>query len=663
MRLRNAVFLGMCLAALGTLGCVAGQESFRMGEALSEKQRWEEAAVFYEKAVKENPGKEDYAAALKKAKQEAAKAQYAKTQELLKANPEANIPTLNQILKQAEAAYALDPGNPEIAALKNALQQKTSRLLDETRLLNEQADQALKERNWTEAIAKLTRITGIYPGYEDTGDKLATARGEATKVFYKQGLEFAKQEEWKMAAQAFKNVLDIQPDYLDTKALYENAQANDSIHYFLGKGREAVAAKQWDRAVVLYTKALDYQPDNQDIQKAIKTLKGNAAVEYLTQAEKATSENRLNDGVIACTKALGYDPSLAESQTAKELIENLSRKLWSRAEDHLSKEKWGNGLVWLQKLSAINPNYPNLFRKTQSVRDEIEKRIKKSIAVFDFSSPSNNADAGKIVANKLITFLYEKASGDLRIIERENLQSILKELQLGQTGLIDMETAQKVGKMRGINTFILGDVLQYSSSVKDFPSNKTVMIKVGSRRVKTKAFLEWEAKHPNPSRDELQKAPLAYEEEDVFERFSYRAGTTKIMTFLEVAYKMVDTLTGENLFTNTISGKLEKEDSYNDGVPAGANIPYDPLELPSELEVLNELTNSKVTEIGLGILKHFQSLELVYYNEAEQLVRRREYEKAIEKYTDAVFDEKLKRISSPISIKSLETIEELIKTL
>jgi hypothetical protein len=98
-------------------------------------------------------------------------------------------------------------------------------------------------------------------------------------------------------------------------------------------------------------------------------------------------------------------------------------------------------------------------------------------------------------------------------------------------------------------------------------------------------------------------------------------------------------------------------------VPAGANIPYDPLELPSELEVLNELTNSKVTEIGLGILKHFQSLELVYYNEAEQLVRRREYEKAIEKYTDAVFDEKLKRISSPISIKSLETIEELIKTL
>jgi hypothetical protein len=189
------------------------------------------------------------------------------------------------------------------------------------------------------------------------------------------------------------------------------------------------------------------------------------------------------------------------------------------------------------------------------------------------------------------------------------------------------------------------------------------MIKVGTRRVKTKAFLEWEAKHPNPSRDELQKAPLAYEEEDVYERFSYRAGTTKIMSFLEVSYKMVDTLTGENMFTNTTSGKLEKEDSYNDGVPAGANIPYDPLELPSELEVLNELTNGKVAEIGLGILKHFQSLELVYYNEAEQLVKRREYEKAIEKYTDAVFDEKLKRISSPISSKSLETIEELIKTL
>lgn len=663
MRLRKAVFLWICLAVLATLSCVAGQESFRMGEALSSKQRWEEAIVFYDKALRENPGKEEYATALRKAKQEAATVRYARTEEILKANPDPNVPILNQILKEVDAAYALDPGNAEISGLKDALNQKKGNLLDETRSLNEQADKDLKAQNWLEAIANLTKISKIYPGYEDTGDKLATARREAAKYYYKQGVELAKEEDWRMASQAFKTVFDINPDYHDTKILYQKAKANDNIDYYLNNGREAAAARQWDRAITLYTRALDYQPDNQEIQKAVKTLKTSAAAEYMAQAERATAENKLNSAVASCKKALANDPSLIESYYAKELIGSLSRKLSARAEAYASQEKWGNALVWLNKLHAINPEYQDLFRKTQSVKDEIEKRIKKSIAVFDFSSPSNNADAGKIVANKLITFLYEKASGDLRIIERENLQSILKELQLGQTGLIDMETAQKVGKMRGINTFILGDVLQFSTSVKDFPSNKTVMIKVGAKRVKTKAFLEWEAKHPNPSRDELEKAPLAYEEEDVYERFSYRAGTTKIMSFLEVSYKMVDTLTGENLFTNTTAGKLEKEDSYNDGVPAGANIPYDPLELPSEVEVLNELTNEKVSEIGLGILKHFQSLELVYYNEAEQLLKRREYEKSIEKYTDAVFDEKLKRISSPISSKALETIEDLIKTL
>lgn len=663
MRLRKTVFLGIYLAAWVILGCVAGQESFRMGEALSSKQRWDEAIVFYDKALRENPGKQEYASALGRARQEAAKVRYAKAQEILKSNPDPNVPTLNQIIKEAEAAYALDAANPEISSLKDALHQKKTRLIDETRALNEQADKDLKDQNWLEAMAKLTKISKIYPGYEDTGDKLASARSEAAKYYYKQGVELAKDEEWKMASQAFKTVLDIHPDYHDTRALYRKAQANDTIDYYLQNGRDAAGARQWDRAITLYTKALDYQPDNQEIQQALKTLKANAAADYMAQAERATADNRLNPAVASCKKALTYDPSLIESHYAKELIGVLCRKLFARADAYASKEQWGNALVWLNKLHSIYPDHPDLFRRTRSVTDEIEKRIKKSIAVFDFSSPSNNTDAGKIVANKLITFLYEKASGDLRIIERENLQSILKELQLGQTGLIDMETAQKVGKMRGINTFILGDVLQYSTSLKDFPSNKTVMIKVGTKRVKTKAFLEWEAKHPNPSRDELEKAPVAYEEEDVYERFSYRAGTTKIMSFLEVSYKMVDTLTGENLFTNTTAGKLEKEDSYNDGVPAGANIPYDPLELPSEVEVLNHLTNGKVAEIGLGILKHFQSLELVYYNEAEQLIKRREYEKAIEKYTDAVFDEKLKRISSPISSKALETIEELIKTL
>jgi hypothetical protein len=97
-------------------------------------------------------------------------------------------------------------------------------------------------------------------------------------------------------------------------------------------------------------------------------------------------------------------------------------------------------------------------------------------------------------------------------------------------------------------------------------------------------------------------------------------------------------------------------------VPA-ANIPQKTLELPTEAEVLDDLTNEKISEVGKSVLKNYQSLEVEYFNQGEQQrLKRRNNDLAIERYTDAVFDEKLKGISTPISQKSAEMIDALIQS-
>jgi hypothetical protein len=85
------------------------------------------------------------------------------------------------------------------------------------------------------------------------------------------------------------------------------------------------------------------------------------------------------------------------------------------------------------------------------------------------------------------------------------------------------------------------------------------------------------------------------------------------------------------------------------------------LELPTDDEVLDELTNGKVSEMGQSVLKNYQSLEVAYFNEAQQQQKRRNIEQAIEKYMDAVYDEKLKGMSTPVSQKSLESIDKLLE--
>ena len=147
-----------------------------------------------------------------------------------------------------------------------------------------------------------------------------------------------------------------------------------------------------------------------------------------------------------------------------------------------------------------------------------------------------------------------------------------------------------------------------------------------------------------------------------YQFISYKQGSTKINAMIEISYKLVDTSTGENVVTNTVSGKLQKEDKYSDGVPI-ANIPNDPLELPTEEEILDELTNAKVSDMGQSVLKNYQSLEVAYFNEAQQQQKRRNIEQAVEKYIDATYDEKLKGISTPVSQQSLEAIDQLIMNL
>jgi curli biogenesis system outer membrane secretion channel CsgG len=334
-----------------------------------------------------------------------------------------------------------------------------------------------------------------------------------------------------------------------------------------------------------------------------------------------------------------------------------------RADRFVEKELWGNAMIWYEKVESLVPNYPELYEKIRDVREErIKRRIKKSIAVFDFTSPSNDKDAGRNAADKLVAYLHQKASSDLRIIERENLQNILREMQLGQSGLVDAKSAQTVGKMRGIDTFIMGTVLKHFSSKTDNSSMEQVKVLVDEEDVRNPEFSDWLIMNPRPTAEDMKSAPPRTIKKRNYQFISYKKGVVKITALFDISYKLVDTATGENIYTNTIAGRLIKEDKYQDGLPV-ANIPPDALDIQTESEVIGELTDQKIAEMGQSVLKHFQSLEREYYNQGQQLQKNRKYDLAIEKFMDALYIEKLKGMATPVSQNALQSIDHLIQQM
>jgi len=636
-------------------GC-AVSESYKTGQELSKVNRWEEAIGWFEKALNENPDSQEYKDALLKAKQEAAKIHYEKAKAALAKAPDQNIPALEQVAKESSLAYKLDPQNKDIKVFHENLREKINTLNKTVKSLYSQADSDMQKEEWTAALGKLKQINAMSPNYEDTGGKLA----KIVKELYQQGIKLSKQDDWKMAAQAFKVAMDINPSYYDVEKLYQDAKSKDNADYFIAEADKAEKAQNWEKAISMYEKAAEYQAENQALLKKLDNLKAKIGQIYFDEAGKLVDQGKLYAAFKKIELVKLYTPSLQRDSAYKDFVSKFCGKLLERADKHLEKEMWGNALVWLQKVEALNPSHPELFQKMLETKDNISKRIKKSIAVFDFGSPSTNKDAGKIAANKLITFLHKKASGDLRIIERENLQSILREMQLGQTGIVDVKSAQ-TAKMRGIDTFILGDVLHFSTKLIDNPTTSQIKVLVDEEDVRNPEFSDWLMTHRSPTDEELKTAPPRTIKKKNYQFIPHKQGIAKINAIIEISYKLVDTATGENIFTNTISGKLVKEDKYQDAVPA-ANIPSKQLELPTETEVIDELTTEKISEMGQSVLKQYQSLEVEYYNQGEQQrQRRRNYDLAIERYTDAIFDEKLKSISTTISQKAQEMIDKLVQ--
>lgn len=634
--------------------CVSTNENLKLGQDLAKDNRFEEAVIYFQKAVSEEPDNQQFKDELAQAKRQAAQARLVRSKQSYAAAGQ-DLMALERLSKDADALLAMDPDNPEIKSYHATVTGQTNSLKTNVKNLYAQADIDMQKEDWVAATIKLKEVNAIYPNYEDTGNKLKRSLSEGARALYQQATNYGKQDDWKAAAETFKAVMDVNPKYLDVAKQYQEALKKDNPAYYAAEAAKAENTGKWDRAVFLYEKAMDYPQADAGLPNKLAELKTKASQIYFDESIALLQQDKLYGSFKKLDLAGKFSPELRGNPQYAEHASRLCDALMKRADKFIAREMWGNALVWMQLMDKINPDYPELFQKMNDVKDPITRRVRKSIAVFDFGSPSAEKDAGKIAANRLLAYLHQNASVDLRIIERENLQSILREMQLSQTGLVDIKTAQSVGKMRGIDTFIMGDVLQFSATYKDSPTTNQIRVMVNEDDIPNPDWSDWRMLNPKPSEADLKLAPPRTIKKPNYQFLPNKQGVARINAMLEISYKLVDTQSGE-IIANTIAGKLIKEDKYQEGL-AIAGIKADPLELPTEAEVLNQLAKDKIAEMGRDVLKHFQSLEVEYFNKAQDLQKRRNYEAATEKYTDAIFDEKLKTISTPISQKSSELIE------
>jgi tetratricopeptide (TPR) repeat protein len=652
-------WLTLLLAAF-LFSCAAGQQQYETGMKLSKAGKYTDAIGYLELAISKEPNNVEYQKALSELKEALIADYISQGSKAIGSQSPVTITSLNSAKAKLAKAKEIDSNHPSVRKFSGELEKHENLLLTETKNLYAQAKSFISAEEWLKAYFTLQQIQSIFPNYEDSSQLMAQTSNNGSQALYNKAKALFDKDDFRGSSKFLNEAISLKPDHKASYDLLALVKERDNKNYFIEQGKKAAVAQDWAKALTAYNKALEYAPGDESLKALASTVSQKLGAHYIQ-----TAKNQLSDGWIfkafesydAAMKNAA-DPNTTELRSLRSDLSSQAGKLAAKFKD---QKQYGAAWFWYNKLKNIEPDYPEIFSTNLAMEDKVKQRVQKSIAVFDFSSPSGYKDAGIIVANNLITYLFKNASGDIKILERENLKSILEEMKLGQIGVVSEQTAKEMGRVYGIDVAVMGSVLLYQVETATSQGTKTVRYQIGTEIQDNIAYLNWIAKNPNAPPSLLANAPPAKITTPKYAEKDYTVSNHKKVGFVQLSFRIVDVRTGENIQVRTIERKEVVEDDASAGLPE-ANVKYDPLVIPTDTELLQKMTSEVVAELGREALKPLNNLEKTYFQAGEQFIKRRERLQAAESFVDAIFDEKLKMTQgSPLSLKAIENLEDIFR--
>ena len=660
--MRRYVLAALVLSALA--GCQStgkGKKEFDVSQQLAAAGNYAEAIAYLQQAIAKEPDNKQYAAQLSNMRLKASQDLLGQAQAMLNA-ASVDINAIDKAESLVNEAKQFSPTLPAIGELEAKISTSRTALIDEVKEKYSEALALIDRQDWVRANLTLQQVQKLYPNFEASVPLASRIKTEGTRDYLLQAKKAFVNYEFEDAKLAARKASMLDPTNAIAKKMAADADSKNTPVFFKNLAAESVDIQNWSLVEFACDKVLAMSGDDQDCRTWKVT-----AVEKQVDEKVLEGTRLLQQGYIARAVKLSIEIDEATGGALPPRAAALRNAVVSRAEDiaieYMDNGNYGVAWYMYELIGKLDPLMEGLFEKSRDVQDKIRERVIKSIAVFDFKSPSYNMDAGGLIAGKLISNLFNNASKDINILERENLKSILEEMKLGQIGVVSEDTAKEMGRLYGIDVAIMGSVLLFKVDETRSESAETVRYQVGQEIQDNIDFLNWKALNPNPKKEELQSAPQAKIMVPVYAEKEYTVTKAKKVGFIEISYRIVDVSTGQNVSVDTIRSRLVKEDEGNDGVK-DANVPYDPLEIATDTEMLQLMADQVVEDLSRKVLQPLRNREVGYFEQGEEfLLRRKEPIAALEQFINAMFDEKVKsNINSPISSKIDGYVEQIIDT-
>ncbi|HEY5512476.1 MAG TPA: CsgG/HfaB family protein [Geomonas sp.] len=660
--MQHRLLLLVCVGTSLICGCATpGKESYRIGLELEQQNRLEESVSLLEEAVVKASGNSEYSEACQRVKSVLISQHLNRAKAVLDSKP-LTFGQLQQASSSVEKALKLSRDDKEAVQLNDEIGRQMNEMIQASEKLNIAANIAIEAKEWKYAIDSLKEVQGFYPAYPGLSAKLITTADDAVAYYLNEAESYKNAEDFPAAINMLILGKGIQPSSQRIAEVLSELRSMNSPESHLTKAAEFAKQNEWEKTLAHIKKARAQNP-GADIIARMDKLQNDGAAFFMEKSLRYSVEADIYGAYENLSSAIDLKADIGQDPKYAEFVVKLNTALQERADAYESAGKLGNALAWYGKAHHLaGGGQRGLFAKIQALRDKIRQRVVKKIAIMDFTSPASTPDAGRLVTDSLLSNLTKNASGDVKIFARDVLGALLKEIELGQAGLYDIQSAKKAGKLKGTDILIFGNVNQCSveKSVED--GLKMVNAVVGKKSVVNPAYQAWLAANPKPSKQAIEGAPPQLNEEEVREIVKYKVATHKKNANVIISFRLIDVEEGEVVLSKKLTNNELAVGTYSEGVEF-AGIPFKELKLPSDSAMLEQVVEKTIAELGYGVLSRFQNLQIVYANSAEMQKKKGDYEGSIEKYVDATLVEEVKNIATQISENSRNEIDRLLKVI
>jgi hypothetical protein len=269
----------------------------------------------------------------------------------------------------------------------------------------------------------------------------------------------------------------------------------------------------------------------------------------------------------------------------------------------------------VKAVELLGPDNEEAFRLQRDGADRVDDSIQIKIGIAPFNSSGDEPDIGKRLTNDLLSQLHPLLPYGVQMEEREKVEFGIE--KVGSTEAV---------RLLGLRWAIFGDV-----DCKIVREHNTHQITAWAPVVKTIPNPQYETElkmiaAAGKNRDRLPQ-PRPTITAKVSEKVEYSEGEDSLHGQLACSVRIYSAGAGYVTSPKSFSTSREAKDSFCDGVPE-ANVPRDPLELPSQLAFLDGMREEMVKQITDWLAGNFSDRQRQFAEEAEYRIQRKEWDEA-----------------------------------